>query len=80
MLIHVCFSSKTKTRNLASGFCGKILLTIGKPSVVTKAKNDMMRQFECDNVSKIEEFLGNKIEIDHVSKTQSSPSHSCYRA
>jgi hypothetical protein len=39
----------------------------GKPSVI--AKNDMMRQFECDDVGKIEEFLGNKIEIDYVSKT-----------
>jgi hypothetical protein len=45
------------------------LLTIGKPSVVTKAKNDMMHQFECDDVGKIQEFLGNKIEIDNVSKT-----------
>jgi Reverse transcriptase (RNA-dependent DNA polymerase) len=44
------------------------LLVIGKPSVITKAKNDMMRQFECDNVGQVEEFLGNKIEIDHVLK------------
>jgi Reverse transcriptase (RNA-dependent DNA polymerase) len=44
------------------------LLTIGKPSVVTKAKNDMMRQFECDDVGKVQEFLGNKIEIDSVTK------------
>jgi Reverse transcriptase (RNA-dependent DNA polymerase) len=44
------------------------LLTIGKPSVITMAKHDMMCQFECDNVGKIE-FLGNKIEIDHFSKT-----------
>jgi hypothetical protein len=45
------------------------LLTIGKPSVVTKAKNDMMRQFECIDVGKVQEFLGNKIEIDSVTKT-----------
>jgi hypothetical protein len=45
------------------------LLTVGKASVVTRAKNDMMKQFECNNVGKIEEFLGNKIEIDYVSKT-----------
>jgi hypothetical protein len=42
-------------------------VTVGKPSVVTRAKNDMMRQNECDNVGKIKEFLGNKIEIDYVS-------------
>jgi hypothetical protein len=25
----------------------------------------MMKQFECDDVGKIEEFLGNKIEVDY---------------
>jgi hypothetical protein len=29
----------------------------------------MMKQFECDDVGKIEEFLGNKIEINCDSKT-----------
>jgi Reverse transcriptase (RNA-dependent DNA polymerase) len=42
------------------------LLTVKKPSVITRAKNDMMQQFECDDVGKVEEFLGNKIEIDYV--------------
>jgi hypothetical protein len=32
------------------------LLTVSA-SVITRAKNDMMKQFECDNVGKIEEFL-----------------------
>jgi Reverse transcriptase (RNA-dependent DNA polymerase) len=57
------------------------LLTVGKASVVTRAKNDIMKEFECDDVGKIEEFLGNKIEIEYVLKRQrSSPSQSCYRA
>jgi hypothetical protein len=34
-----------------------------------KSQNDMMKEFVCDNVGKIEEFLRNKIEIDYVSKT-----------
>jgi hypothetical protein len=42
---------------------------VGKPSVVTRAKNDIMQRLECDDVGNIEEFLGNKIEIDSVLKT-----------
>jgi Reverse transcriptase (RNA-dependent DNA polymerase) len=44
------------------------LLTVGKTSVVTKDKNDMLKQFKCNDVGKIEEFLGNMIEIDYNSK------------
>jgi hypothetical protein len=46
-----------------------LIRTALKPNVVTKAKDNMMRQFECDDVGKVQEFLGNKIEIDNVSKT-----------
>jgi hypothetical protein len=45
------------------------LLLVGKASVVTRAKNNMMKQFECDDVGNIEEFLGNKIEINYDLRT-----------
>jgi hypothetical protein len=34
------------------------LCTVGKASVVTRAKNNMVKQFECDDVGKIEKISG----------------------
>jgi hypothetical protein len=41
------------------------LLMVGMPIVALQAKKNMMKQFECDDIGKLEEFLGNKIEIDY---------------
>jgi hypothetical protein len=49
---------------------------VGSEQVARKAKEDMNKHFYCN---KIEEFLGNKIEIDYDLKTQNSPNQSCCR-
>jgi hypothetical protein len=46
------------------------LLTIGKPNVIDKM--DMMKEFDCDDVGELEEFIGCKIVIDKTKKTATS--------
>jgi hypothetical protein len=50
-----------------------IYLQLEKASVITRAKSNMMTQFDCDNVGKIEEFLGNKIEFTMILKSKIHP-------
>lgn len=40
------------------------LLTVGKPDVVHKAKIEMMKQFDCEDVGPLQEYIGCKLEID----------------
>jgi hypothetical protein len=42
------------------------LLTVGRPMTVKRAKETMKRQFDCDEVSKLEEFLHNCVDVQSV--------------
>jgi Reverse transcriptase (RNA-dependent DNA polymerase) len=44
------------------------LLTIGKPNVIEDAKKNMMKEFDCDDVGELEEFIGCKIVVDKTKK------------
>jgi hypothetical protein len=45
------------------------LLNVGKPHVIAKAKEQMKKEFDCDDVGEMTEFIGCKIDIDRSAKT-----------
>jgi hypothetical protein len=45
------------------------LLTVGKEHVVDTAKENMMKQFDCEDVGDLQEYIGCKLEIDKKNKT-----------
>jgi hypothetical protein len=45
------------------------LLNVGKPHVIAKAKEHIKKEFDCDDVSEMTEFIGCKIDLDRSAKT-----------
>jgi Reverse transcriptase (RNA-dependent DNA polymerase) len=68
---NLCLFFKQNKKNELSIWISWVddLLTVGKDQVAQVAKEEMKKHFDCDDIGKLEEFLGNKIEIDFERKT-----------